>query len=199
LPKPAPGISPIRQIPWKYRLFSAESYPVVSVLQTSNYLGLGPASYTTLGAGFRVDMRVVPSLSVSLESTGSMFGGPFNMQTYEAGLRVRPWVSGRTRPWASASLGAAYTQGYDNSAAALAGVPVGVTVAGNGTGSVAGMGVEQQLSRQFSLNFGMLATRFDMTARQYFNGFRESNYAITGARIVIGMRWNPIRWVRDTE
>ena len=126
LPKPAPGISPIRQIPWKYRLFSAESYPVVSVLQTSNYLGLGPASYTTLGAGFRLDMRVVPSLSVSLESTGSMFGGPFNMQTYEAGLRVRPWVSGPTRPWASASLGAAYTQGYDNSAATLAGVPVDV-------------------------------------------------------------------------
>src|SRR5688572_10663496 len=70
LPPQPPSIA--RELAYKRLRFSVESYPLVSYVQSSGFVGDGGASsWTSFGMGTRVDYRIAPHLSATMDMTSS--------------------------------------------------------------------------------------------------------------------------------
>jgi hypothetical protein len=201
-PPQAPGI-PDALAYSRYRLsrFSLEQYPMLQYLQTTGFIAAGiPANYMTLGDGTHLGYRIAPSLSLTLDMTSTVFGGPFNMGTADLGFRVKPWTSPRFTPFADARMSWAYTNtggGFGSTT-----VPVvfmarsmyGDFTTGGGKGGFLGVGVETRIRPQFTLTTALLATRYSMTARNFTNR-SDHEYTSDVTRLTIGLRYNHGRWL----
>jgi hypothetical protein len=202
LPPQAPGIA--REMEYKRLRFSVESYPLVSRVQSSGFIGDGVASsWTSAGAGTRLDYRLAPNLAATMDLTSSFIGGPLVMETAEIGTRLRPDRSERRfYPFVDVRFGYAYAYhtyfrpigdlfGSVNTQPALYGSRYS-----QGFGTVAGAGAEYALTRRFSLTAGASAMRNRMTAYGY-DGVQPSStrYRMTVYRYTAGIRYNPVRLI----
>lgn len=198
-----PQAEPIaRNLAYKRMRLSVESYPLISYVQAPA-LGEGPfSSWTTFGVGTRADYRVDRNVSVTLDLTSSFAGGPFDVSTIELGTRLGRERSERTL-YTFADLRLGYVQAHRS----FVGIGDGFaypTEDGNvfryssGFGGVAGVGAEYALTRRFSLTMAASLMRNWMTTDDFVNGQpTERSYAMTFYRYTLGLRFNPVRVIRQ--
>lgn len=201
LPPQAPGIA--RELAYKRLRFSVESYPLISRVESSGFIGDGVvSSWTSAGTGTRLDYRIAPHLAATMDVTSSFIGGPLIMETAEIGTRLRPDRSERRLyPFVDVRFG--YVYAYHTSFRPIGDYfgsgnqPAGFgSQYSQGFGGVAGAGAEYALTRSLSLTTGASAMRNRMTAYGY-QGVRPSNtkYQMTMYRYTLGIRYNPVRLI----
>ena len=200
LPPQAPTL--VRELSYRRLRLSVESYPLVSYIEAPGFAANSPiSSWTTLGAGTRMDYRVTRNLSATLDFTSSVVGGPANTQTVELGTRLRPERSER-RIYPFVDLRAGYVQSYNthNWPNDIYGNPAGFPYAqstrfSQGFGGLGGVCVEYALSRMFSLTSSAAIMRTRMTSRAFLTNTEDSRFWMTTYRYTLGLRFNPVRAV----
>jgi hypothetical protein len=65
----------------------------------------------------------------------------------------------------------------------------------SGWGGVAGAGVEYGVTNTLSLTSELLATHARMSAHDALATTAQPSYALTSMRLVLGLRYNPVRMV----
>jgi hypothetical protein len=201
-PPLAPGITEAMAYN-RYRLsrFSVEQYPMLTYLQTTGFIAEGiPTSNVTLGDGTHIGFRVAPSLSLTLDMTSSVYGGPFSMGSADVGFRLKPWTSPRFTPFADARMSWAYTTpgtGFGSAAVPtifFARSMYGDFTSGSGNGVFFGLGVETRVTPQLSMTTALLTTRYSMEARD-MGTRREWEYTADATRLTVGLKYNHGRWL----
>ncbi len=206
-PLPAPPATIARELSYVRLPVSVESYPLITHFQSSGFAAPNaPSSWTSAGAGTRVDYRVTRHVSATIDMTSSLFGGPARTQTLELGTRLRPERSDRrVYPFVDFRFG--YMLAYNNYFQPFDLVdPYGTSTPGpgsrysDGVGGIGGVGLEYALTRTLSLTTAGSVMRARMTTRS-FQGANPSSdsYRMTSYRYMLGLRWNPVRFLRPTN
>ena len=203
-PQPMPPESgPIaRELAYTRLRFSFESYPVLSFVQSSGFANGGASTWASLGAGTRAEYRFSRVASATLDLTSSVIGGPINLVTAELGTRFgRARTERRWEPFADARVG--YAAAYSREVGSYMDDPVGYPIPhgtygsrySSGWGAVAGAGVEYGITNSLSLTSELLATHSRMTAHDVLAPTTQPSYGLTTMRVVLGLRYNPVRVV----
>lgn len=203
LPPQAPTIA--RELAYRRLPLSVESYPLISRIESSGFIGDGGASsWTTFGMGTRADYRVAPVLSATFDLTSSFLGGPVVMETAEIGIRLRPERNERrVYPFVDARVGYVYAnhtyfQPFGDIFGSMTPQPAAFgSRFSQGVGGVGGAGIEYALTRTTSLITAGSVMRTRMTAHG-FNGSRPTNdtFSMTSYRYMLGIRYNPVRLIQ---
>lgn len=198
---PEPG--PIaRELSYTRMKFSFESYPQVSFIQSSGFATGGSSTWTALGAGSRVEYRFSRIMSGTLDLTSSVLGGPINLTTAEFGTRFgRARTERRWEPFADLRVG--YAAAFSRDVGSYMDDPVGYPIPhgsygsrySSGWGGVAGAGLEYGVTPALSLTSELLATHSRMSAHDVLSTTAQPSYGITSMRLVLGLRYNPVRMV----
>jgi len=211
IPRPAvpaplpPQATPIAQdLAYRRLKLSVESYPMVSFIRSPGYASNGAfPSWSTFGTGTRADYRLTRYMSATLDMTTSFLGGPALVETAEAGTRVaRPRDEGRLHPYADLRVG--YIATFTKNAGAFEGIyggptPYGSAVAtySHGFGGIGGAGLEYALTRMFSLTTELSVMQAGVQSHAFEGGaLTDRHYGITAIRYTLGLRFNPVRYVR---
>jgi len=203
LPPQAPEIQ--RQMRYQRSRLSFESYSLLSVNTTNRYVSdRGAATASMAGFGEHVDWRFKPTLSVTGDFTSSLYGGPYNQNTFDLGGRyrplrgpdykIRPYVDLRgSWAWSYASFAQPFDPGSPIAGPTIAG---GRTTS-HGLGALVGAGFETSLTRTLSLSSGLGLVRYRMYGVQVGAQPLGSqwNYRTTTLRINLGLTYNPGRMV----
>jgi hypothetical protein len=198
---PQPG-SIAREFAYKRLPYSAESYPLVSFNSASVPVTAGGiSSWVSWGFGQRIDYRVAPAVSATLDLTSSLLGGPVRTETVELGFRLRPDRDAkRLYPFLDARVG--YMQAFqsqfrpfDVTDPFAEGAPGQGSRWSRGFGAVGGGGMEYALSRMFSLTSSAMVMRSRLTTRMFLASGDETRYWLTTYRYTLGLRFNPVRAV----
>jgi hypothetical protein len=205
-PQPLPPQpTPIAQdLAYRRLRLSVESYPMVSFFRAPAYASNGTfPGWTTFGVGTRADYRVSKYVSATLDMTTSFLGGPALVETAEIGTRVgRPRSEGRWYPYAD--LRAGYVAAFTDNAYSIDGIYGGPTPQGSlvatyshGIGGIGGLGMEYALTRIFSLTTELSVMQSGMKTHG-FDGpeITDRHFGMTVIRYTLGIRLNPVRWVR---
>jgi hypothetical protein len=203
-PQPMPPESgPIaRELSYARMRFSFESYPVLSLVQSSGFANGGTSTWASLGAGTQAEYRFSRVASATLDLTSSVIGGPLNLLTAELGTRFgRARTERRWEPFADARVG--YIAAFSRDVGSYMDDPIGYPVPhgtygsrySSGWGAMAGAGVEYGLTNTLSLTSELLATHSRMTAHDVLAPATQPSYGLTTMRLVLGLRYNPVRMV----
>ena len=208
IPRPAipaplpPQATPVaRDLAFRRLRVSVETYPVVSFIRSPGYSTFGNfPNWATFGTGTRADYRVTRYMSATLDMTSSFLGGPALVETAEAGTRIaRPRDEGRWRPYADLRFGyiATFTKtvtAYDG----ISGGPAAVASYSHGFGGIGGAGFEYALTRMFSLTTELSVMQGGVTSHAFEEAsISDRHYGITAFRYILGLRFNPVRYVRQ--
>lgn len=200
LPPHAPGIQDNRL--YTASRFAFESYPMLSFVQTDRYVtDNGPASYLMQGEGMRIEWRMKPTFSLATDITSALFGGPFQLHTFEFGGRYRPLnENDGARPffdlrgtWAYAYD--SYAQPYNGSSFALMQPDYarGSRTTSQGFGGLIGTGFESPITRSLTLAAGLSVSSYGMSSVR-LNGQQFGSdlaYQATVVRLTFGVNYNP--------
>ena len=199
---PQPG-SIARELAYKRLPYSAESYPLLSYHDASTAVTAGGlSSWVSWGMGQRIDFRMAPALSATLDFTSSLWGAPVRTETVELGLRLRrDRNADKLYPFADVRVG--YMQAFqsqfrpfDVDDAFGGGAPGQGSRWSRGVGAVGGGGLEYALSRMFSLTTSAVVMRSRLTSRTFLSGGEDTRYWMTTYRYTIGLRFNPVRAIQ---
>jgi len=177
-----------------------ESYPFTSFVTSS--VGLGPGSSTSwssLGFGSRVSLRLTPLFMATFDVTSSVLGGPIASGSAELGLRAqRGGWDQRVRPFADIRYGYVRTANssfgtYDDPF--LGGSFVNGFQYSDGWGGVAGGGLSIGLGTRWFMTTGVHATRADMRSYQVTGSTPpgDGRYRLDAVRVLVGFTYNPVR------
>ena len=200
-PMPPEPASIARQLSYTRMRFSFETYPQISLIQSSLANG-GGSTWGALGAGSRVEYRMSRLTSATMDLTSSVIGGPMNLVTAELGTRFgRARTERRWEPFADARVG--YVAAFSREVGSYMDDPVGYPTPhgtygsrySSGWGAVAGAGLEYGISSTLSLTSELLATHSRMSAHDVLATTVQPDYALTSMRLVLGLRYNPVRLV----
>jgi hypothetical protein len=200
---PQPG--PIAQeLAYKRLPISVESYPFVSFINAPGIASNGLiSSWTSIGAGARLDYRFNRFVSGTLDLTSSYWGGPAVVQTAELGTRFhRERTESKWYPYADLRLG--YVSAYNRNLGAFDNVFVDPATQGgygvqysHGFAGIAGLGTEYAISRMFSLTTGFSVMNGRMSTHDLRSGqYADRAFPMTSVRYTIGLNFNPVRTVR---
>jgi len=203
-PEPMPPeAGPIaREIQYTRLRFTFESYPLLSFVQSSGFATGGSSMWAALGAGSRVEYRVSRFASATLDLTSSVIGGPVNLASAELGTRLgRQRTERRWEPFADLRVG--YSAAFSREVGSSLDDPIGYPTPhgaygsrySSGWGAVAGAGMEYGLTNTFSLTGELLATHSRMSAHDVLATTAQPDYGLTSMRVVLGLRYNPVRMV----
>ena len=199
-----PQAEPIaRNLAYKRLRLSVESYPLISYARAPLIAGGPVADWTSFGSGTRADYRVTRNVSLTLDLTSSFAGGPSDVLTAELGTRLRPDRSER-RLYPFVDLRAGYiasSGGYLGGGVDGYAFPTPEGAGGfrfsEGFGAVAGLGMEYDLTRRFSLTTAASVMRNRLTTTTLSGpGSGEHRYGMTLYRYTIGLRYNPVRVIQ---
>ncbi len=199
---PQPG-SIAREFAYRRLPYSAESYPLVSYNDASAAVTTsGLSSWVSWGIGQRIDYRIGPAVSATLDFTASLFGAPVRTETVELGLRLRPdRNTDRLYPFADVRVG--YMQAFQSQFRPFdVDDPFGGGAPGQGSrwsrgfGAVGGAGAEFALSRMFSVTTSAMLMRSRLATRTFLAGGEETRYWLTTYRYTLGLRFNPVRAIQ---
>ena len=191
---------------YKLSRFSLEQYPMVSYFQTNGLVAEGiTTDYLTFGDGTHIGFRAAPSLTVGMDFTSSVLGGPFSLGSSELGVRVRPWTGMRVTPFVDARMSWAYSSSTDASSTAVPLIFVYQATqdrftSGSGHGGVLGVGAETRINARFWLSAGLTHARFRMNSRTLVpanpgDSAPEWRYLANATRLAVGVRYNHGRWL----
>lgn len=198
---PQPGAI-AREFAYKRLPYSAESYPLLSFNSASAPVAAGGmSSWVSWGFGQRIDYRMGPAISATVDLTSSLFGAPVRTETAELGFRLRPdRNTNRLYPFVDARFG--YMQAFqsqfrpfDVTDPFAEGAPGQGSRWSRGFGAVGGGGMEYALSRMFSVTSSAMVMRSRMTTHTFLTGGEETRYWLTTYRYTLGLRFNPVRSV----
>jgi hypothetical protein len=176
-------------------MFSAIQVPAAS----------GSTSYTSVGAGSRVDYRFAEHFSATIDLTASVLGSFGTSQTGEIGTRYVPNPRGQTiRPYFD--IRAAYMHANDrydlpNTGDQVPGAVPPLEFAQQrgrytgGLGAVGGVGFEYSVTNSLAFTNEITAMRTRMNSRVLTN--RAGNpgdigYWMTSYRYALGFKYNPV-------
>jgi hypothetical protein len=187
--------------------YSVEAYPLISRMEaTGPTAGSPTARWTSVGSGTHLDWRQSSNLSLTLDLTASYLGGQASSQTAELGTRIRPeqWDH-RARPFADLRVGFQHVSqsfSYQDLGIRPSSGASSAMRYGSGFGAVAGAGVEYYLTNMLALTTAVSAMRSSMSAYR-FTGLSapttENSYRLTSYRLSVGLRYNPVRYLRSTN
>ena len=188
-----PTANPIaREMVYVRLPFTAESYPLISYI---NAPGLG-SSWTTGGAGTRLDLRLTRIVSLTLDMTTSFIGGPAVTSTVELGTRVRPQFEDARKWYPFVDLRAGYlnlserlSRPYDYVDPTTA---TAFSQMSHGLGYVAGTGLEYALHPKWTITTTGSALRTRLSP--VYSDRPVGPATLTAMRYSIGVRYNPGRW-----
>lgn len=208
-PTPLPPQAPViaNQIRYRASRFSMETYPLYSFLQTDrSAVDSGPSSWSTLGAGTRIEWRFRPTLFATADLTTSFLSGQFAQNTIDIGGRYRPVREDYLlRPYFDVRTSWSYTyasygQNY-YAPPTPGGGPLGSYDSGRsssrGLGALVGTGFDVPVTNSIAVTTGVSLSRYAMSAVRLAGeplGARY-NYHMTAARFTIGLKYNPIRMI----
>ena len=200
LPPTAPTIA--RELSYVRLPVSFESYSVITRVDAPGFVGNGiSSSWTSLGAGTRADYRFYRYASATLDMTSTIYGGPMMAQTVELGMRLGPQrYEHRVYPFVDARYGYMYSTTSNVGTLESGMFPTQQFAASarysQGFGAIGGGGMEIGLTRRFSVTTALSVMRNRMTAYD-FRGTRpeDNTYTMTSWRYVLGLRFNPVRFV----
>jgi hypothetical protein len=211
LPRPRTGTTPGQPVPmgrqpepiaraeaYQRMRVSVESYPMVSYLQAPGFPeARQPMSWSTLGAGTRVEYRVSPRAAATLDLTSSLDGNPMRVETVELGGRLRRAPSdSRFTPYVDARVGFIAAQASSGTLASSGYVLPSSLYSGAssyGFGASAGAGVEYDLTATWALTTGASLMQSRLTASEYNGSGRTASYGMTALRATLGIKYNPVR------
>lgn len=198
-PEPAPIA---RQLQYTRLRFSVETYPLLSVIQSSGFASGGASTWAALGAGTRIEYRVSRFASATFDVTTSVLGGPIDLSSAELGTRIgRARTERRLEPFADLRVG--YASASSRELGSYMDDPLGYPIPhgtygsrySSGWGAVAGAGVEYGVTNTLSLTTELLATHSSMSTHDVLSPTAPQSYGLTSVRYVLGLRYNPIRMV----
>lgn len=176
--------------------FTAESYPLIGYY---NAPGLGSRldNFTVGGTGQRLDLRLTPQVSLTLDLTQSFIGGPAVTQTAELGTRLRPEVRDERKWYPFFDLRAGVLLVSERESRPFDYVDPATTSSFSrssyGFGGIAGTGVEYALTPRFTLTTTGSLMRTNLSP--LFSDQRQVEpVTMTAVRYSIGFRYNPGRW-----
>lgn len=211
LPRPRTGTAPGQPVPigqqpepiaraeaFQRLRVSAETYPMASYLQAPGYPDKGqPTSWTTVGMGTRVEYRLTPSASATLDLTSSVDGSPMRVQTLELGGRLRRAPSdSRLTPYVDARIGFIAAQNSAGTPGTTGYVPATSQYTGAssyGFGAVAGAGVEYALTNTWALTTGASLMESRLSSSAYGGSGGAASFGMTSYRVTLGIKYNPVR------
>ena len=206
LPPTAPAVS--RDMQYVRLPISMEGYQQISFFNSPGMMAGSPlTSWSSLGAGTRMDYRVAKNLSATFDGTTSMFGGPALVQSLELGMRLRRDRNEANRFYPFADVRYGYLFAVNSQARMMDFAPGSSAqqfgfVGGysDGFGPVAGAGMEVAITRSFSIMTLASAMRANMTARDYTNAnpAARTHFDLTAHRYTLGVRFNPVRLLPGT-
>jgi hypothetical protein len=200
-PMPPEPASIARELSYTRMHFSFETYPQISLVQSSLANG-GGTTWAALGAGSRVEYRMSRLMSATMDLTSSVIGGPMNLVTAELGTRFgRARTERRWEPFADVRVG--YVAAFSREVGSYMDDPVGYPTPhgsygsrySSGWGGVAGAGMEYGISSTLSLTSELLATHSRMSSHDALATTAQPDYSLTSMRLVLGLRYNPVRMV----
>ena len=198
-PQPA---SLAREFAYKRLPYSAESYPLLSYNDASAPVTAGGmSSWVSWGLGQRIDYRIAPAVSATMDFTSSLWGAPVRTETVELGLRLRPdRNANRFYPFLDVRFG--YMQAFQSQFRPFdvedpfgGGAPGQGSRWSRGFGAVGGGGIEYTLSRMFSVTSSAVLMRSRLATRTFLTGGEETEFWMTTYRYTVGLRFNPVRSV----
>lgn len=206
-PAPLPDMpaSLAREYAYKRLPFSLESYPMISFFDAAGAPAGYAPSWSAGGLGTRVDVRVKPYMSATLDLTSSFLGGPSYTQTAELGTRFRPErtveLTRRWFPYFDVRVG--YVSSLQNRMGTVITDPfTGTTPVGVGSrystgfGAAAGTGIEYAVTRMVSVVSGASAMQSRMQTRAFSGGERPVAYDLRSYRYVLALRFSPVRAIQ---
>lgn len=185
--------------------YSVEAYPLIERVVAPGYAGGRPiSSWSSFGAGTRLDYRYTRYVSWTMDLTSAFTGGPATTETAELGMRVHPEdAERRVRPFADVRLGFEHSADAYSTQLDVGFGPASSLATGSrysrGFGGVVGTGADFALTNTFALTTGVSVMRSNMTAYR-FTGVSiptlDDSYRMTTYRLAIGVRYNPISGYR---
>lgn len=177
---------------------SAEGYTFVSRIDVPSYGGIPGESFTTGGAGTRIEYRFNRMLASTLDVTQSFIGGPVFNESAELGFRFGPSrASADIVPFADARAGYFFSQprqqlgGFANNPQINF---ASVMDYSHGPGIIGGGGVEFAATRRFSVVTAATYARARLTARRLMrSGGTEDKYTMSAMRYIISLRFNGVK------
>jgi hypothetical protein len=201
---PQPGAI-AREFAYTYRRlpYSSESYPLVSYNNASTPVTAGGvSSWVSWGLGQRIDYRVAPAVSATIDFTSSLWGAPVRTETFELGMRLRPdRNTSRLYPFLDARIGymtafQSQFRPFDVDDPFGGGAPGPGSRWSSGFGAVGGAGMEYALSRMFSVTTAAVLMRSRLNSRTFLTGGQDTRYWMTTYRYTVGLRFNPVRTIQ---
>jgi hypothetical protein len=198
---PMPG-SVAREMSYKRLPYSLETYPMMSFFTTSGTPAGRDGSWTAGGTGTRLDLRVAPATSITLDLAASFLGAPTSTQTAELGTRFRPDrpVTSERRYFPFIDVRAGYVSSMQSAIGTVVvdpwtgGTPVGPgSRYSQGFGGSVGAGLEFALTRMVSVTTAAGMMRSSMRTRSLDASQPSIHYTMTERRVVAGLRFNPVR------
>jgi hypothetical protein len=187
-----------RNLAYKRLRLSVEGYPLVSYIRSPGLAGDGAVSeWASFGAGTRADYRLSRHVSLTLDLTSAVAGGPMDVYTAELGTRVASERSGRTL-YRFVDLRVGYTDAHSSDDFGAFGSADGaVPRYADGFGAMAGVGMEYALTRTFSLTTAASVMRNRLTTQSFLGSEpAERSYGMMLYRYTLGIRYNPVRVIR---
>lgn len=202
---PQPGAI-ARELQYRRWRLSVESYPLVSYVQAPGLSGAKVlSSWASAGMGQRADYLLNRNISATLDFTSSFLGGPAITNTAELGTRIHPeWAEHKLYPFVD--LRAAYIttyarglSGYEDPFYLNTPMPNGYVVRySRGFGAIGGGGLEYAFTPRWSLTSAVSVLTTRLSPRDFSTtGVVPSRIPMTSVRLILGVRYNPIRIIRS--
>jgi opacity protein-like surface antigen len=176
---------------------SAESYPMASYLRAPGFPDPSqPTSWTTVGAGSRLEYRLTPRAAATLDLTSSLDGSPMRVQTLEIGGRLRRAPSeSRVTPYADVRVGfiLAEYSGASGTPGFTRPTSLYMRSSSHGFGAVAGVGVEYAMTNTWAVTTGASLMQSRLSTSGYDGSAAPASYGMTSNRITLGIKYNPVR------
>lgn len=194
-PLPPQMLPVARDLAYKRTRMYFDSYPMVAYFDAPGVTDGAVKSWTSFGTGVQAAYRLSGYQSLTMDLTSSYFGGPATTMTAEVGTRIhKQRTNGTVYPFMDVRVGylSAISNVYTQTAANNA-----YGRYSDGFGAVAGLGMEIGLSHRFSLTTAGAVMRSAMHYHDYNAGqFTSRNFGLTQFRYTLGIRYNPIRYIR---
>lgn len=176
--------------------FTVESYPLISYFSSAGQSSRVD-NFSVGGVGERLDLRLTPHVSLTLDLTQSFIGGPAVTQTAELGTRLRPEARGERKWYPFLDVRAGFLLVSERESRPFDYVDPSTTSSfaksRYGFGGGAGTGIEYAVSSRFTLTTTGSLMRATLTP--LFSDRRPvDRVTMTAIRYSIGFRYNPGRW-----
>ena len=177
---------------------AVEGYNFVARMEVPGILGASGQTFTTGGAGTRLEYRLGRMAAATFDVTTSFIGGPIFNQTAELGMRLGPSrASADIVPFMDLRGGYFYSLPRQQLGGFSSTPPINFATVMDysyGPAAIAGGGVEFALTRLFSVTTAGSLARSYMTARPSIRSSSQpTKFTMESYRFIVSLRYNGVK------